>query len=94
MRYKKYLRFIRQSTRQRLRQWHWLSDTPALLCWAMVMGALGAGVVMLFYEGIYFIQRVVTGYSGSITQVTRSLSWDMRILFPTLGGSAEPHWAF
>ena len=82
MAYKKYLRF----TRQRIRKWHWLSDTPAMLCWAVVMGALGAGVVMLFYESIYLIQRTVTGQSGSITQVTRSLSWDMRLLFPTLGG--------
>lgn len=82
MPYKKYLRF----TRQRIRKWHWLSDMPAMLCWAMVMGVLGAGVVMLFYESIYFIQRLVTGQSGSITQVTRSLSWDMRLLFPTLGG--------
>lgn len=84
MAYKKYLRL----TRQRIRHWQWLSDTPAMLCWAVVMGVLGAGVVMLFYESIYLIQRVVTGQSGSITQVTRSLSWDMRLLFPTLGGLA------
>lgn len=82
MPYKKYLRF----TRQRMRHWHWLSDTPAMLCWAVVMGVLGAAVVLLFYEGIYFIQRIITGQQGSITQVTRSLSWDMRLLFPTIGG--------
>lgn len=82
MSYKKYLRF----TRQRIRKWHWLSDTPAMLCWAVVMGVLGAVVVMMFYESIYFIQRTVTGQSGGITQVTRSLSWEMRVIFPTLGG--------
>lgn len=82
MSYKKYLRF----TRQRIRKWHWLSDTPAMLCWAVVMGVLGAVVVLLFYESIYIIQRTVTGHSGSITEVTRSLSWPMRLLFPTAGG--------
>ena len=82
MSYKKYLRF----TRQRIRKWHWLSDTPAMLCWAVVMGVLGAVVVMMFYESLYFIQRTVTGQSGGITQVTRSLSWEMRVIFPTLGG--------
>ena len=84
MPYKKYLRL----TRQRVRKWHWLSDTPAMLCWAVIMGVLGAWVVQLFYEGIHLIQRVVTGQSGGITQVTRALSWDMRLLFPTLGGLA------
>ena len=39
MAYKKYLRL----TRQRIRHWQWLSDTPAMLCWAVVMGVLGAG---------------------------------------------------
>lgn len=82
MSYKKYLRF----TRQRIRKWHWLSDTPAMLCWAVVMGVLGALVVMVFYESLYLIQRTVTGQSGGITQVTRSLSWEMRVIFPTLGG--------
>ena len=81
---KKYLRF----TRLRVRKWNWLSDTPAMLCWAVVMGVLGAVVVMLFYESIHFIQHTVTGHSGSITEVTRSLSWPMRLLFPTVGGLA------
>lgn len=81
MSYKKYLRW----TRQRVRKWHWLSDTPAMLCWAVVMGVLGALVVMLFYESIYLIQHMVTGQSGGITQVTRSLSWEMRLIFPTVG---------
>lgn len=82
MPYKKYIRF----TRQRIRHWHWLSDTPAMLCWAVVMGVLGACAILIFYEGIYLVQRLVTGHYGSITQVTRSLSWEMRLLFPTLGG--------
>lgn len=82
MPYKKYLRF----TRQRVRKWHWLSDTPAMLCWAVVMGVLGALVVMLFYESIYVIQYVVTGHAGRITEVARSMSWPMRLAFPTAGG--------
>lgn len=82
MSYKKYLRF----TRQRIRHWQWLSDTPAMLCWAVIMGVLGAYAILIFYEGIYLVQRLVTGQYGSITQVTRSLSWEMRLLFPTVGG--------
>ena len=57
-----------------------------MLCWAVIMGVLGAYAVLVFYEAIYFIQQRVTGQQGSITQVTRSLSWEMRLLFPTLGG--------
>lgn len=82
MSYKKYIRF----TRQRIRHWHWLSDTPAMLCWAVIMGVVGAFAILIFYEGIHLVQRLVTGQYGSITHVTRSLSWEMRLLFPTLGG--------
>lgn len=49
------------------------------------MGVLGAWVVMLFYEGIFFIQRIATGRSGGITAVIGSLSWSGRLLFPTIG---------
>lgn len=57
-----------------------------MLCWAVVMGVLGAWVVMLFYEGIFLIQRGATTRSGSITQVITSLDWTGRLFFP-IGGA-------
>lgn len=75
-----------RSFRRRLKGVEWLSDTPAMLCWAALMGVLGAAVVVLFHEGIYLIQRIAVGHSGEISEVTRSLPWYSRLLFPTVGG--------
>src|SRR5699024_3701769 len=74
------------SVRQRLKNFTWLSDTPAMLCWAALMGVLGAGVVILFHEGIFAIQRLVAGNQGEITEIIRELPWFGRLLFPTVGG--------
>ncbi|MCQ9617117.1 hypothetical protein L1889_10750 [Paenalcaligenes niemegkensis] len=51
------------SLRRRLKGVGWLSDTPAMLCWAALMGVLGAAVVILFHEGIYLIQYLAVGKS-------------------------------
>ena len=75
-----------RSFRRRLKGVEWLSDTPAMLCWAALMGVLGAAVVILFHEGIYLIQKIVVGHSGEISEVTRDLPWYGRLLFPTVGG--------
>ena len=74
------------SVRQRLKNFTWLSDTPAMLCWAALMGVMGAGVVILFHEGIFAIQRLVAGDQGEITEIIRELPWFGRLLFPTVGG--------
>ncbi|HEY9280985.1 MAG TPA: ClcB-like voltage-gated chloride channel protein [Eoetvoesiella sp.] len=74
------------SMRKRLEGYLWLSDLPAMLFWAALVGVLGAFSTILFYEGIYFIQRVFTGHSGSIVQSTQSLPWYGRLFFPMLGG--------
>src|SRR5690625_3599641 len=73
--------------RRRFRHRRWLADTPAMLFWAAVMGVLGAGAVIGFHEGIYLIQKIATGQSGSIVAVTKQLDPLHRVLFPTMGGA-------
>src|SRR5699024_6138955 len=73
--------------RRRFRHRRWVAETPAMIFWAAIMGWLGAGAVILFHEGIYLIQRVATGQSGSIVAVTSSLEPWRRVLFPTIGGA-------
>jgi CIC family chloride channel protein len=77
-----------QSVRRRLAGYSWLSDLPAMLCWAVLVGILGAFATIAFHEGMHFIQHVVTGESGSIVGVMRSLPWYGRLLFPLCGGVA------
>src|SRR5690625_94608 len=73
--------------RRRLSHRRWLADPPAMLFWAAIMGGLGAGAVILFHEGIYLIQRVATGQSGSIVALMSELGTLRRLLFPTVGGA-------
>ncbi len=77
-----------QAMRQRLGSYSWLSDLPAMLCWAVLVGVLGAFATILFHEGMRLIQQVVTGRSGSIVGVTQALPWYGRLLFPAFGGLA------
>ncbi|WP_370636006.1 ClcB-like voltage-gated chloride channel protein [Paralcaligenes sp. KSB-10] len=74
------------SMRKRLEGYAWLSDLPAMLCWAAVVGVLGALTTIAFHEGMHLVQHWVTGHSGSIVQVTQGLPWYGRLLFPMAGG--------
>ncbi len=77
-----------QAMRQRLAGCLWLSELPAMLCWAVLAGVMGAFATILFHEGMRLVQQLVTGRSGSIVGVTQSLPWYGRLLFPTFGGLA------
>lgn len=66
----------------------WLSNLPAMLCWAALAGAAGAGATIAFHEAIYAIQFLTVGRSGSITEIIQSLPWYGRLLMPALGGLA------
>ncbi len=74
------------SMRKRLQGFKWLSDMPAMLAWAVLAGILGALATLAFHQGMRFVQQVVAGQHGGIVAVTESLSWYMRLLFPTVGG--------
>ncbi|NGM87215.1 ClcB-like voltage-gated chloride channel protein [Parapusillimonas sp. SGNA-6] len=75
-----------QSLRERLAGYLWLSDLPAMLGWAGLVGVLGALATIAFHEGMRLVQLVATGDSGSIVRVTQALPWYGRLLFPLLGG--------
>jgi len=72
--------------RGRLKDYIWLSDLPAMLCWAALTGVLGAMATLVFYEGMHVLQWAVAGQSGSIVQTMQSLPWYGRLLFPMAGG--------
>ncbi|MGE4368491.1 MAG: ClcB-like voltage-gated chloride channel protein [Burkholderiaceae bacterium] len=74
------------SVRQRIAGYSWLSDMPAMLCWAALAGVTGAFATLAFHQGILFIQQAATGTHGSIVAVTTGLSGVMRVVFPTVGG--------
>lgn len=75
-----------QSVRRQLAGYSWLSDLPAMLCWAAIVGVLGALSTIAFHEGMGLLQTLATGQSGSIVGVLKSLPWFERLLFPTIGG--------
>src|SRR5690554_5100058 len=75
-----------QAVRRRLAGYLWLSDLPAMLGWAVVVGMLAAFTTIAFHQGMRLIQHLVTGTSGSIVAVTTSLPWYGRLLFPAAGG--------
>src|SRR5699024_2563414 len=72
--------------RRRLARHHWLSDLPAMLFWALVVGALAALTTIGFHQGMRLVQYLATGHSGSIVEVITGLPWWGRVLFPTVGG--------
>lgn len=74
------------SLRNRLKDYAWLSDLPAMLFWAALVGVLGALATVAFYQGIHFIQSLVGGHSGSIVQTIKDLPWYGRLLLPAAGG--------
>jgi len=63
-----------------------LSATHTLLVWAAITGALGALATILFKEGLSLMEILLTGHSGSLVAIAESLSWQMRIIVPTIGG--------
>lgn len=75
-----------QSMRRQLAGYLWLSDWPAMLGWAALAGMLAAFATIAFHQGMYLIQSVVTGSSGSIVGVMTGLPWYGRLLIPALGG--------
>jgi CIC family chloride channel protein len=77
-----------QSVRERLGSYFWLSDLPAMLGLAALVGVLGAFATIAFHEGMRLVQHVATGDSGSIVRVTQGLPWYGRLLFAVIGGIA------
>jgi CIC family chloride channel protein len=74
--------------RNHLADYSWLSNLPAMLCWAAFAGVAGAGATIGFHEAMYAIQRLAVGRSGSITEMIQTMPWYWRLLTPALGGLA------
>lgn len=59
-----------------------------MLCWAVLVGVLGALSTNAFRDGIHVMQRLFTTQPGLIVDVTRSLPWYLKLLVPMCGGVA------
>jgi len=84
------------SLSSRLKDYAWLSDLPAMLFWAALVGVLAALATLAFYQGMYFILSLVGGHSGSVVQTMQGLPWYGRLLLPAAGGVVAGcllHWS-
>lgn len=59
-----------------------------MLLWAAVSGLVGALATIAFREGINGLQWLLTGKSGSLVEIAKSLPWYTRMLLPAAGGVA------
>jgi chloride channel protein, CIC family len=64
------------------------SEEHSLLLWASVSGLVGALVTVAFRESIHGLQWLLTGQSGSMVEIAKSLPWYTRMLLPAAGGIA------
>lgn len=76
----------RRKLRLYLRRFGWRLGFSLMLFWAAAAGVLGALATILFHYGIYALQWLVSGQSGSIVRTIESLPWYGRLLFPVAGG--------
>lgn len=84
------------SPSRRLKDYPWLSDLPAMLFWAALVGVVAALATLAFYNAMYFILSLVGGQSGSVVQTVQSLPWYGRLLLPVAGGVVAGcllHWS-
>jgi CIC family chloride channel protein len=61
---------------------------PPLLLWATVVGVMGALATIAFRDALTGLEWLLAGRSGSLVELSRSLPWQARLAFPTLGGAA------
>ncbi len=55
------------------------------LLWAGLVGFGGALVTSAFREGIKLVELLFTGQTGSLVEISRTLSWPHKLLTPVLG---------
>ncbi|MFI4904196.1 MAG: ClcB-like voltage-gated chloride channel protein [Burkholderiales bacterium] len=63
-----------------------LTDAQTILLWAALAGLVGALATMAFRESIRGLQWLVTGQSGSLVEMAKSMPWYLRLAFPAIGG--------
>ncbi|WP_019142849.1 ClcB-like voltage-gated chloride channel protein [Noviherbaspirillum massiliense] len=61
-------------------------DTNSIFLWAGAVGVAAAFTTIAFRDSISFIQQILTGHSGSLVAMAKSLPWHMRLILPAAGG--------
>ena len=72
--------------RTRLQRLFRFSEDHSMLLWAVVVGLLGALATMAFRDSIRGVQWLLTGKTGSLVEIAKSLPWSVRLLLPAAGG--------
>ena len=62
------------------------SEEHSILLWAALSGLTGALATILFRDSIRGLQGLITGHSGSLVEIAKSLPWYSRMLLPAAGG--------
>jgi chloride channel protein, CIC family len=63
-----------------------LSEAHSMLLWAGVVGLVGALVTIAFRDSLGGVQWLLVGHSGSLVEMAKTLSWQVRVILPTVGG--------
>ncbi|HJV88319.1 MAG TPA: ClcB-like voltage-gated chloride channel protein [Noviherbaspirillum sp.] len=63
-----------------------LSEAPAMLPWAAVVGFVGALATIIFRDALRGLQWLFLGRSGSFVEIAEALPWQARVVLPALGG--------
>lgn len=63
-------------------------DTHSIFIWAGLIGVAAAFSTEIFRGAIGLLQKALTGHSGSLVEMAKSLPWQMRIILPAAGGAA------
>ena len=61
-------------------------DLVGIVFWAALIGVGGALSSVLFREGVYLLERLLTGHGGGLVEAATELQWWQRAVVPVVGG--------
>lgn len=62
------------------------SEIHFMMLWAALAGLFGALATIVFRDGLAATQWLLVGHNESLVEMATTLSWQMRVLIPTVGG--------
>src|ERR1700737_636293 len=73
-------------TRSRLKRLFHFLELNSIFLGATVVGVAAAFTTIAFRDSINFLEHLLTGQSGSLVAMAKSLPWYMRVMLPAAGG--------
>src|SRR3569832_549756 len=62
-------------------------DTHSIFIWAGLIGVAAAFTTEAFRGAVGLLQSALTGHSGSLVEMAKSLPWQTRMVLPAAGGA-------